>query len=188
MIFPFNHHFPLFRVALVPSKPLLLSERMTTISVLSLQVQSQCFFSFYLRKKTISLTSGLRSWCTRMQFPCWEGWHGRSFCCCGAAWPLWWLELWFYTWNHSQGNLLRKVLPSRAFSLFLRVIVLFLVPVFLFHVFFVTDPLYFQRKGLYIGQGTTMMSRAGMFRALEGVAVEMKNRVFNLPSLNGMFC
>lgn len=51
-----------------------------------------------------------------------------------------------------------------------------------------TDPLYFQRKGLYIGQGTTMMSRAGMFRALEGVAVEMKNRVFNLPSLNGMFC
>lgn len=54
--------------------------------------------------------------------------------------------------------------------------------------FFVTDPLYFQRKGLYIGQGTTMMSRAGMFRALEGVAVEMNNRVYNLPSLNGMFC
>lgn len=51
MIFPSNHHFPLFRVALVPSKPLLLSERMTTISVLCLQVQSQCFFSFYLRKK-----------------------------------------------------------------------------------------------------------------------------------------
>lgn len=59
---------------------------------------------------------------------------------------------------------------------------------FLISCFFVTDPLYFQRKGLYIGQGTTMMSRSGMFRALEGVAVEMKNRVFNLPSLNGMFC
>lgn len=59
---------------------------------------------------------------------------------------------------------------------------------FLISCFFVTDPLYFQRNGLYIGQGTTMMSRAGMFRALEGVAVELKNRVFNLPSLNGMFC
>ncbi|KAL6570492.1 rRNA (cytosine-C(5))-methyltransferase nop2c [Orobanche gracilis] len=53
------------------------------------------------------------------------------------------------------------------------------------------DPHYFERDGLYIGQGTTMMSRAGMFRASEGVALDMYNRyllegeVFlqNLPSI-----
>ncbi|KAK6116314.1 hypothetical protein DH2020_049941 [Rehmannia glutinosa] len=43
-------------------------------------------------------------------------------------------------------------------------------------------PHYFERNGLYIGQGTTMMSRSGMFRASEGVALDMYNRVFNLPS------
>ncbi|KAL9230256.1 hypothetical protein vseg_005633 [Gypsophila vaccaria] len=47
-----------------------------------------------------------------------------------------------------------------------------------------TDPHYFQRKGLYIGQGTTMMSRAGIFRVLQGVAISMSNRVFDLPSFN----
>lgn len=49
-----------------------------------------------------------------------------------------------------------------------------------------TDPQYLQRKGLYIGQGTTMMSRAGIFRVLQGVAISMCNRVFDLPSLNNV--
>ncbi|KAJ4981396.1 hypothetical protein NE237_032233 [Protea cynaroides] len=47
-----------------------------------------------------------------------------------------------------------------------------------------TDPLYLERNGLYIGQGTAMMSRAGIFRASEGIAVEVTNRVFSLPSFN----
>ncbi|KAI3437518.1 uncharacterized protein J3R85_005285 [Psidium guajava] len=46
------------------------------------------------------------------------------------------------------------------------------------------DPLYNERNGMYIGQGIAMMSRAGIFRASEGVAVHMKNRVFRLPSFN----
>ncbi|KAE8718744.1 NOL1/NOP2/sun family protein isoform 2 [Hibiscus syriacus] len=45
-----------------------------------------------------------------------------------------------------------------------------------------TDPFYFERNGLYIGQGTTMLSRAGIFRASQGIAVDMNNRVFKLPS------
>lgn len=45
-----------------------------------------------------------------------------------------------------------------------------------------TDPYYFERQGLYIGQGRAMMSRAGMFRVSEGIAVDMHNRVFKLPS------
>ncbi|XP_057524681.1 rRNA (cytosine-C(5))-methyltransferase NOP2C isoform X1 [Amaranthus tricolor] len=49
-----------------------------------------------------------------------------------------------------------------------------------------TDPQYIQRMGLYIGQGTTMLSRAGIFRALEGVAVSMSNTVFDLPSFNNV--
>ncbi|GFQ03010.1 putative methyltransferase nsun6 [Phtheirospermum japonicum] len=44
------------------------------------------------------------------------------------------------------------------------------------------DPYFSERNGLYIGQATTMMSRSGMFRASEGVALNMYNRVFNLPS------
>ncbi|KAK9284762.1 hypothetical protein L1049_023939 [Liquidambar formosana] len=47
-----------------------------------------------------------------------------------------------------------------------------------------TDPHYFERNGLYIGQGTTMMSRAGIFRVPEGIAVDMNNRVYKLPSFN----
>ncbi|KAA8526194.1 hypothetical protein F0562_008067 [Nyssa sinensis] len=47
-----------------------------------------------------------------------------------------------------------------------------------------TDPYYFERNGLYIGQGTTMMSRAGIFRVSEGIAVDMNNRVFKLPSFH----
>lgn len=50
-----------------------------------------------------------------------------------------------------------------------------------------TDPHFSQRKGLYIGQGTAALSRAGMFRALEGVAMCMTRRVFNLPSFNNVF-
>ncbi|KAK2971621.1 hypothetical protein RJ640_017738, partial [Escallonia rubra] len=46
------------------------------------------------------------------------------------------------------------------------------------------NPHFYERNGLYIGQGTTMMSRAGMFRVLEGVAVAMSNRVFTLASFN----
>ncbi|XP_073145806.1 rRNA (cytosine-C(5))-methyltransferase NOP2C isoform X2 [Henckelia pumila] len=49
-----------------------------------------------------------------------------------------------------------------------------------------TDPYYFERNGLYIGQGTTTMSRAGMFRVSEGVAVDLDNRVFKLPSFHDL--
>lgn len=49
-----------------------------------------------------------------------------------------------------------------------------------------TDPHHLQRRGLYIGQGTAVLSRAGIFRALHGVAVEMTDRVFNLPSFHGV--
>ncbi|XP_020103726.1 putative methyltransferase NSUN6 [Ananas comosus] len=47
-----------------------------------------------------------------------------------------------------------------------------------------SDPLYRERSGLYIGQGVTSMSRAGIFRASEGVGVEMEDRVYKLPSFN----
>lgn len=47
-----------------------------------------------------------------------------------------------------------------------------------------TDPHYFERSGLYIGQGTTMMSRAGIFRVTQGIAVGMTDRVFKLPSFH----
>ncbi|XP_057792904.1 rRNA (cytosine-C(5))-methyltransferase NOP2C isoform X2 [Salvia miltiorrhiza] len=49
-----------------------------------------------------------------------------------------------------------------------------------------TDPFYFERNGLYIGQGVSMMSRAGMFRVPQGVALDLNNRVFNLPSFNDL--
>ncbi|CAM8989121.1 unnamed protein product [Rhodiola kirilowii] len=49
-----------------------------------------------------------------------------------------------------------------------------------------TDPQFFERKGLYIGEGTASLSRAGMFRVNEGIAVDMHNRVFKLPSLHGV--
>ncbi|KAJ4878919.1 NOL1/NOP2/sun family protein [Raphanus sativus] len=45
-----------------------------------------------------------------------------------------------------------------------------------------SDPFYCERSGLYIGMGTTMLSRAGMFRVPHGVAVDLSNRVFRLPS------
>ncbi|KAH9706073.1 rRNA (cytosine-C(5))-methyltransferase NOP2C [Citrus sinensis] len=48
------------------------------------------------------------------------------------------------------------------------------------------DPYYFERSGLYIGQGTAMMSRAGIFRASEGIAVDMHNRIFQLLSFYGI--
>ncbi|GMQ01674.1 hypothetical protein CsSME_00048231 [Camellia sinensis var. sinensis] len=48
------------------------------------------------------------------------------------------------------------------------------------------DPYFSERSGLYIGQGTTMMSRAGMFRVLQGIVVDMNNRVFELPSFHGI--
>ncbi|XP_021898401.1 putative methyltransferase NSUN6 isoform X2 [Carica papaya] len=47
-----------------------------------------------------------------------------------------------------------------------------------------TDPYYVERDGLYIGEGKTMMSRAGIFRVSEGLAVDMNNRVFKLPSFH----
>ncbi|XP_073065212.1 rRNA (cytosine-C(5))-methyltransferase NOP2C [Primulina eburnea] len=49
-----------------------------------------------------------------------------------------------------------------------------------------TDPYHFERNGLYIGQGTAMMSRAGMFRVSEGVAVDLDDRVFKLPSFHDL--
>ncbi|CAA7401996.1 unnamed protein product [Spirodela intermedia] len=47
-----------------------------------------------------------------------------------------------------------------------------------------SDPHYHERNGLYIGQGVAMMSRAGIFRVSEGTAVEMSNRIYNLPSFH----
>ncbi|KAK1425423.1 hypothetical protein QVD17_20775 [Tagetes erecta] len=47
-----------------------------------------------------------------------------------------------------------------------------------------TDPQYIERDGLYIGQGVTMLSRAGIFRDLSGLGVDMTDRVFRLPSFN----
>lgn len=49
-----------------------------------------------------------------------------------------------------------------------------------------TDPYYFERNGLYIGQGTAMLSRAGMFRVSEGVGVDMKDRVYELHSFRNV--
>lgn len=51
----------------------------------------------------------------------------------------------------------------------------------------IADPYHSERSGLYIGQGITAMSRAGIFRASEGIAVDMNNRVFKLPSFYGTF-
>lgn len=50
----------------------------------------------------------------------------------------------------------------------------------------VADPYHSERSGLYIGQGTTMMSRAGIFRVSQGIAVDMNNRIFQLPSFHGI--
>ncbi|KAI3719770.1 hypothetical protein L6452_20674 [Arctium lappa] len=47
-----------------------------------------------------------------------------------------------------------------------------------------TDPHYLERDGLYIGQGITTMSRAGIFRGLLGLGVDMTDRVFRLGSFN----
>lgn len=52
--------------------------------------------------------------------------------------------------------------------------------------FYIVDPYYFERNGLYIGQGTTMLSRARIFRASQGIAVDMNNQVFKLPSFHGI--
>jgi len=42
------------------------------------------------------------------------------------------------------------------------------------------------RSGWFIGTGRAMMTRASLFREIKGVAVEMVDRVFDLPSFNGM--
>ncbi|KAJ3709337.1 hypothetical protein LUZ61_013042 [Rhynchospora tenuis] len=47
-----------------------------------------------------------------------------------------------------------------------------------------SDVRYEDRHGLYIGEGVASMSRTGIFRAKEGIAVEMTNRVYRLPSFN----
>ncbi|KAK8962271.1 hypothetical protein KSP40_PGU006367 [Platanthera guangdongensis] len=49
-----------------------------------------------------------------------------------------------------------------------------------------TDPQYLERKCMYIGQGITQFSRAGMFRASKGIAVEMTDRVYKLPSFHNL--
>ena len=56
-----------------------------------------------------------------------------------------------------------------------------------FALFWNADPYHSERSRLYIGQGKTMLSRSGIFRVPEGVAVDMCNRVFNLHSFHGMF-
>lgn len=50
-----------------------------------------------------------------------------------------------------------------------------------------TDPYYLERNGLYIGQGTAMLSRAGMFRVTQGLGVDMKDRVYELHSFHSRF-
>ncbi|CAN1758962.1 rRNA (cytosine-C(5))-methyltransferase NOP2C [Linum perenne] len=52
-----------------------------------------------------------------------------------------------------------------------------------FHVIY-SDPHYNERRGLYIGQGKSMLSRTGLFRGMEGIAVDLNNRVFKLPSFH----
>uniref|UniRef100_A0ACD5TGN8 Uncharacterized protein n=1 Tax=Avena sativa TaxID=4498 RepID=A0ACD5TGN8_AVESA len=47
-----------------------------------------------------------------------------------------------------------------------------------------SDAQYEERKGLYIGQGIAAMSRTGIFRVLHGVAIEMTERAYKLPSFN----
>ncbi|CAO2210762.1 unnamed protein product [Urochloa humidicola] len=47
-----------------------------------------------------------------------------------------------------------------------------------------SDAHYEERKGLYIGQGIAAMSRSGIFRVPHGIAVEMTERVYKLPSFN----
>ncbi|XP_078431098.1 NOL1/NOP2/sun family protein isoform X2 [Wolffia australiana] len=49
-----------------------------------------------------------------------------------------------------------------------------------------SDPQYHERKGLYIGQGIAMISRAGIFRVSEGIAVDMSKRIYNLPSFHNV--
>ncbi|KAB2613308.1 methyltransferase NSUN6 [Pyrus ussuriensis x Pyrus communis] len=47
-----------------------------------------------------------------------------------------------------------------------------------------TDPYHLERSGLYIGKGRATLSSAGIFCVMEGLAVDMSVRVFNLPSLH----
>jgi methyltransferase NSUN6 len=56
----------------------------------------------------------------------------------------------------------------------------------LYDLFNIADAHYEERKGLYIGQGITAMSRAGIFRVPHGIAVDMTERVYQLPSFNGI--
>jgi hypothetical protein len=56
----------------------------------------------------------------------------------------------------------------------------------LYDLFYIADVHYEERKGLYIGQGITAMSRAGIFRVPHGIAVDMTERVYQLPSFNGI--
>lgn len=57
----------------------------------------------------------------------------------------------------------------------------------LYDIFHVPDAHYEERRGLYIGQGTAAMSRSGIFRVPHGIAVEMTERVYKLPSFNGIY-
>lgn len=43
-----------------------------------------------------------------------------------------------------------------------------------------------ERRNWYIGKGKAMLSRTGIFRELQGVAVEMTDRVYRLPPLHGV--
>ncbi|KAF9620389.1 hypothetical protein IFM89_011762 [Coptis chinensis] len=76
----------------------------------------------------------------------------------------------------TRGTILQGTLTGKKYNVALRTDIAFNMP----------DPYYSERSGLYIGQGTTHMSRAGMFRASEGIAVEMTERVFDLPSFHSL--
>lgn len=43
-----------------------------------------------------------------------------------------------------------------------------------------------ERRNCYIGKGKALLSRTSMFRELQGVAVEMIDRVYSLPPLHGV--
>lgn len=44
-----------------------------------------------------------------------------------------------------------------------------------------------ERSGWFIGIGRAMMTRVSLFRETKGVAVEMVNRVYDLPPFSGNF-
>eukprot|EP01018_Ginkgo_biloba_P025945 Gb_41300 [translate_table: standard] len=49
-----------------------------------------------------------------------------------------------------------------------------------------TDAYYIERSGYYIGRGTALMSRAGIFRETQGIAIKMVDKIYRLPPFHGV--